>query len=301
MEQKTYKFVTHNSRFHTDDVFACAVLSLVLKKQGATYTVTRTRDPQIIEAGDFVFDIGGIHDPASKRFDHHQKGGAGVRDNGVPYAACGLVWREYGEFLSGSALIAQKIDAKLFQPIDSEDNGVSVYTQIGDVAPFSIQNLIGVFRTTWKEDESLMDVKFLELVALAEKIIEREIVWARDVQEAYGIVMEAYEKASDKRVIVFETSVPAEEVLMQFPEPLFVVRPNTDGNWRITGISAKPHSFEIRKQLPQAWAGLRDQELAQVTGISDAVFCHNGLFLAVAKSREGVLALAKIALESDAE
>jgi len=36
--------------------------------------------------------------------------------------------------------------------------------------------------------------------------------------------------------------------------------------------------------------------LAKVTGVPDATFCHNGRFLAVAKSKEGALKLAEIAL-----
>ena len=56
--------------------------------------------------------------------------------------------------------------------------------------------------------------------------------------------------------------------------------------------------FEDRMKLPAAWAGLRDEELAKVTGVPDAVFCHRALFLAVAKSKEGALALAKLALSN---
>jgi uncharacterized UPF0160 family protein len=39
-----------------------------------------------------------------------------------------------------------------------------------------------------------------------------------------------------------------------------------------------------------------NEELAQVTGVADAVFCHNKLFMAVAKSKEGAIKLAELAL-----
>ncbi len=294
-----YTFVTHNARFHADDIFACAILALVAKQEGSTWTVVRTRNPEVIAVGDFVFDVGGIYDPEKRRFDHHQKGGAGERSNGIPYASCGLVWKTYGDMLTGNPALTQKIDQKLFQPIDLEDNGKEVSTEIiPDVTPFTVQNLFYAFRTTWKEDDALLDSIFLDLVALAEKVLERTIIRAQASAEAEAIVEEVYQASSDKRVIVFDQSVPAEDVLMKYPEPLFMVLPNTDGTWRLVGVSAKAHSFERRKDLPKAWAGLMNEQLAQVTGVSDAQFCHNGRWLAVARSKEGILALAKLAIQA---
>jgi len=51
--------------------------------------------------------------------------------------------------------------------------------------------------------------------------------------------------------------------------------------------------------LPAEWAGLRDAELARVTGVADAVFCHRNRFMAVARTKEGAVALAKLALKTD--
>jgi uncharacterized UPF0160 family protein len=42
---------------------------------------------------------------------------------------------------------------------------------------------------------------------------------------------------------------------------------------------------------------LRDAELAAVTGVPDAGFCHNGRFIATAKSYEGIRAMAALALQ----
>jgi uncharacterized UPF0160 family protein len=38
------------------------------------------------------------------------------------------------------------------------------------------------------------------------------------------------------------------------------------------------------------------EALAAVTGVPDALFCHKGLWLVTAKTREGIMELAKIAL-----
>ena len=85
---------------------------------------------------------------------------------------------------------------------------------------------------------------------------------------------------------------------MAYPEPLYTIQPNTDGSWRVTGINAKKFSFEVRHPFPKAWAGLRDDDMAKASGIADAIFCHNGRFLAVAKSREGAIRLAQLAVEN---
>ncbi len=294
---KPVTLVTHSGKFHSDDIFACAILSLVLEKEGKKAKIIRTRDPEIIASGDYVFDVGGEHDPALRRFDHHQKGGAGARENGIPYAACGLVWKAFGATLCGDAVAADRIDKKLIQPIDAHDNGVSLVEVKGDIRPYTIQDAFGSFIALSKEEESANDANFNMVVTFAKKILTREIFNSQYVVKFNATVKSLYENAADKRIIIFDENIPAEEVLMAYPEPLYMVRPNTDGNWRVTGVNAKQFSFEMRHPFPIAWAGLRDDDMAKVSGVSDAVFCHNGRFLAVAKSREGAIRLAQLAVE----
>ena len=83
---------THSGKFHADDVWAVAVLDIMFPD----CELVRTRDPQRIEAADFAVDVGGIWDPLSGRFDHHQKDFSGARQSGVVYASAGLVWKTYG-------------------------------------------------------------------------------------------------------------------------------------------------------------------------------------------------------------
>jgi uncharacterized UPF0160 family protein len=293
--QKKPKIVTHTGRFHADDIFACATLQILL---GNNITITRTRDEKIIQEADYVFDVGGIHDPATKRFDHHQKGGAGARENGVPYAAFGLVWKEYGEAVAGSKEVAEKIDEILVQAIDAGDNAVETFTAIpGKPFPFLIQSAFGAFKPTWKEGDNT-DTGFFTAVAFAKEILSREIIQTQDYFEAKKYIQDIYEKTADKRLIILDKRYPWEELLLPYAEPLIVVVPTPAGTWKAETTLVSSKSFERRIKLPESWAGLRDQDLAIATGVSDAVFCHNGRFIAVAKSKEGALALAKLALEA---
>jgi uncharacterized UPF0160 family protein len=77
----------------------------------------------------------------------------------------------------------------------------------------------------------------------------------------------------------------------------FVVAPSR-GEWQLKTINVSVDSFESRRPLPANWAGLRGPDLVAVTGISDAVFCHAGRFVAITRSREGAMALLRKALES---
>ena len=60
-------------------------------------------------------------------------------------------------------------------------------------------------------------------------------------------------------------------------------------------------SFDNRLDLPAAWAGLSGAELAAATGVDDAIFAHAARFYAAAGSREGIIALARLALASRPE
>ena len=115
--------------------------------------------------------------------------------------------------------------------------------------------------------------------------------------EAKDFVKNAYEKSIDKKIVIIDGPYPWHDILGDYPEPIYAIFPKTD-TWRVECVRKYKYSFENRKSLPESWAGLRDIELAKVTGVADATFCHNGRFLAVAKSKEGALMLARKALEN---
>ena len=285
----------HDGKFHADDIFATATIELML---GRKVRIVRTRDDAKLAKADFVADVGNVYDPSKQRFDHHMREGAGARENGIPYAAFGLVWKEYGEKVCSSKEIADRIDARLIAPIDAEDNGMSIYDPKGETTPFTIQQFFYLHRPTWKESEELYDEAFPDLVALAKEVILREIEITRDVLEAREIAEKAYAEAEDKRLIVLEIACPHGETLAAHPEPLVVVFPRRGStNWGVGLVPSGEGMFQDRMKLPEAWAGLRDEDMAKASGVPDAIFCHRARFLAVAKSKEGALALAKLALD----
>lgn len=304
MEKKT--IITHSGSYHADDMFAVATLLLFLEREGKSaaasgetaFEVIRTRDDAVIEKGDYVVDVGGVYDEARKRFDHHQAGGAGKRENGIPYASFGLVWKYCGEKLCGSKEVAEAIERRLVQPIDANDSGFDIVeNKFEDIHPYLVQNFLYAFQPTWKESGASIDDIFLKLLDIAKQILEREIKRAQDGVEAKDFVEKAYQDASDKRLIVLDGAWPWKDVIMEHPEPLFVVFPEISGHWGVRAVPKETHSFQNRKDLPAEWAGKRKEEFVKVSGVSDAIFCHLNLFVAYAASKEGAIALAKLALK----
>lgn len=75
---------THAGMFHADDVFATALIKMI------NPSIKICRVFNVPDNAEFAYDIGG------GKYDHHQQD-AEVRENGVPYASFGLLWRELGK------------------------------------------------------------------------------------------------------------------------------------------------------------------------------------------------------------
>ncbi|GMU73905.1 MAG: UPF0160 protein [Candidatus Campbellbacteria bacterium] len=299
MAEKKIRIVTHNAGFHADDVFAVATLALLLGDDNIE--VVRTRDQSLIDAGDYVLDVGFVYDEAKNRFDHHQEVGAGMRDNGIPYASFGLVWKKFGVQVCGSQEVADRIDTRLVQQVDAYDNGTKLFSlNERNTPPFLVQDVMSLFEPMWRESRS-NDEGFLEAVELAKKILTRLIVSAKGEIEIKTIVDDAYEKAPNKQLIVFDESLVVDRILVALflgahPDTLYFIRKHEGGRWQLVCVVDPPMYDDNRKPLPDAWRGKQEAELAAVTGVPDAYFCHREGFMAVADSKEGALKLAEIAL-----
>jgi len=282
---------THNGNFHADDVFSIAALKNIFP----SFKLIRTRDLELIGKADIVIDVGGEYDADAGRFDHHQRGGAGERENGIPYSSFGLIWQKYGlEICQGNQEVAKSVDTGLVSTIDAIDCG-----HVEGVAKgISLSHTISMFNPTWQED-SHFDSCFDEAVDFASRVLTRFIASASGGINAKDIVAKAIDDAEDPRVIVLEKYTPWKTTVHTLSkEALYVIYPSGSGQWRIQTVPVELGSFEDRKSLPKPWAGLSDEALKDVTGIADAMFCHNGLFIAGAESFESTMKMASIALQS---
>ncbi len=296
MQLKT--IVTHNGAFHTDEIFAVATILLALS--GKKSRIVRTRDESFFGSADFVVDVGGVYEPSTNRFDHHQIGGAGARENNLPYASFGLVWRKYGEELSGSKEAARRIDLRLVCPVDAVDNGVASAGMIFEnIYSYTITDFFSSFYPLYNAGHADTDKAFLEAVTAAKELLQREIDRTYVVIELEERVREIYSGTEKKEIIIFDDRYPWKEVLIAYPEPVYVIYPDKNNDaWAVKAVNVGPQSFALRKPFPEEWAGKQGRDLAEASGVPDAIFCHNARFIAIAKSKEGAMALANKALNS---
>jgi len=293
------QIITHSGNFHPDEIFGVATLRILF---GNDVEIIRTRDLSLISgrtSEDIVLDVGLVYDATKNLFDHHQQGGAGKRENGVPYASFGLIWKHFGEKVSGSKRAAESIEEKLVLTIDAGDNGIDTFQKANkNFKPYLIEGALISFLPTWKEKEVSIDEAFLKAVDFAQAILEREIVKAQAFIDGEAEVEKAYAQAEDKRIIILNNTYSWRDVIGKYPEPLFVIM--NDGvqtTWAVSAVKKDGVSFQSRKLFPESWGGKSGSELVKVTGVVDANFCHNGRFILVANSKEGALKLAQMAVE----
>lgn len=308
---------THSGKFHADDVWAVAVLDMVYPGSD----ILRTRDMGKIAAADFAVDVGGLWDPASGRFDHHQKEFEGARQSGVMYASAGLVWKEYGarcvsliaQQRAGHALapeqaqdIAWAIDADLVQYLDMSDNGAARNAPGG----YGLSAVVSGFNLNWLDEaraggpeaaEAMRLNAFRRAMEFIKHIIVNNVAYRVSAMLALEQVRQS-ERIEGGRVLLLPNSALPWTTLVrrEMPEVLFVISHNIgEDRYMLHTVPAAADSFEARRDLPACWGGLRDTELQAVTGVSDAQFCHKGLFIGAAKSYAGALAMARLALADE--
>lgn len=291
-EKKT--IITHSGHFHPDEIFAVAVLRIILENK-YKLEIIRTRDEEIIKRGDYVVDVGMVYDKEKNRFDHHQLFGAGVRENGIPFASFGLVWERYGMEVSlNNKDIFNKINKMLVLPIDALDNGVLIERSINGIEDYTIFDYFNSFNPTWKEGYEKSLEKFIFLTGVAKEIIKREVKIIKDNLESKMEVEKIYRESKDKRLLILDKQYYIKDVVYDNVDILLIIYYNqNENNWHIRCAKDAKMSFISRISFPDSWAGKRDEDLEKETGVDGSIFCHKGKFFMVMKTKEGAIEIAK--------
>lgn len=295
--------VTHSGGFHADELLSSVILTRLFPEA----RIVRSRAPDwITPAGDrIIYDVGGAFDPAAGIFDHHQRG-APLRDDGQPFSSFGLVWRQFGrDYLNAVGVPAEDIDTlhasfdlDFVLPVDLMDNGALSPSAAGALAKLTLPVLLETLKPVFDDKEPGADDRaFHEALAIARGFVEASIRQAAAKLRAESIVLRAITAAGDGRVLELPMGMPFRPGIVKAGAEhlLFVVHPR-DTDWCLTGIRRSSDGFELRADLPAAWAGLTGDALAAVCGVAGATFCHNGRFIAAATTREAALEMARIAV-----
>ena len=292
--------VTHAGTFHADEIFATLILSKTMPEI-TLIRVPEFREQEKSEANPnvMVYDIGG------KEYDHHQLGGNGIRENGIKYAACGLIWKAFGRELLKKYDVKEidytfdYIDRNLIQFIDANDNGQLPKLQT-DYRNVHLSHIVSLFNPKWDEKVD-SDENFMKALSVCEIIFNEFLHDTFSKMKAKDLVDKAIEN-SENGIMVLDTFAPWKEFLLnskneKAKDIIFAVFPSSRGGYNVYAVPLELGSFENRKSLPVGWRGLRDKDLQEVTGVETARFCHNAGFICSADSKEGALELANIANE----
>jgi uncharacterized UPF0160 family protein len=288
------RLVTHNGSFHADDLFAAATLSLYLDKKGLDYEIVRTRDMEVIKNADYVFDVGGIYDPNINRFDHHQKNGSGIRENGIPYAAFGLVWKHFGmDLCENDKEVWEIIDREIASPIDANDNGVDIVSlKFNNIKPYMGSRVFSIFEPTWQETENHIDQIFKDQVIKIKEVLKREIKVAKDDALGMHILEKAYQDTENKKIIILEQSLPRylyQQFLSSYKEPMYLILPSEHSeSYKVEAISISPQTMKSRLPFPEKWRGFiyNENNKEHTSKIPGVYFVHNSGFLANLNNKE---------------
>lgn len=331
----TQKFIgTHNGTFHCDEALAVSMLKLLPKF--ATHDVLRTRDETKLAQCEIIVDVGGVYNPDTLRFDHHQRSFTCTFDQrATKLSSAGLVYQHFGrEIIQHLAapsklddatldLLHQKAYKNFIEHIDGIDNGVEVATAAGDAkltynyqVSTNLSSRVSYLNPRWNEDQSearvnaqFQQAMYMTITEFTDAIHDLLHSWlpAREIVEK--AVSNRFQTHKSGEIVYLPEYCPwkshlhdLEEKLMISGQIKFVLYNDATGNMtRVQAINVEPGSFALRKGLLPAWRSLRDEELSRVSGIEGCTFVHNAGFIGGNRTFEGALEMAVKSLEEPVE
>lgn len=253
------KALCHAGSFHADDVFSGALLKLLNPE------IEIIRSNIVPENFDgIIFDIG------NGEFDHHSLPRE-ERENGIPYAAFGKLWRKFGHLLC-SKFVVKYIDTMVCSKLDLNDN-TGEYNMLSEV--------ISLFNPFWKEETST-DEAYFETLEIAKTILLRYIKKGISEETAAKEIEKSLKNSSIKGVLLLEKYIPWTYYTSCHKELNLKVAiyPSNRGGFCVQIV---PNSnFE----LPRDWWGIMNKENSHIDGLT---FCHATGFLASFETLEDAI------------
>lgn len=294
--------VTHDGSFHPDEVMACAVLT----KLFPSYTIIRSREPEILHRAKIVVDVGGVYDPDHYRYDHHLPSPP-LRPDGTPYSSIGLIWKHYGHEFVSSLLpkeassfindIYRRINDNYISPIDAKDNGLhhefitSIDRIVFDLRPRTDD-------VPLYEIRQLMDDHFTQAVTIARMIL------CNIVKNYYHDILDQkeYDALFEQNDDITITKRDLHAARFAHTDVKFLIHPKEIDRkpyqqYHITCVPFPHDHFSQKIPLPKAWAGLKHPELAQVSGIKTATYLHHKCFFGITQTLEDAYAMCHQAIK----
>lgn len=322
---------THSNIFHIGEVVAISILCLAHEKD--EIVIIRSKKYEELEKCDYVVNVG-EGNGENGRYGHYHKT-IEKRKNGNLYGNAGFVWRDFGDkiieeifnkdilknrrviekmFVNTETAkelvnkqVKKMVDEDLIQNIDLHQNGIKLAKDF---------NYVHSFLPKWYVEESYEDL-FDETLEITNKILKRYIIKKIDEVLAseeinnrltYGFYGNRFLKNNIVEipkqhmpwlniVIDYNNNIKEDKNVKDKKEKTveFVMFPYHRGGWAAQAVpSSKKNIFEKIVPFPKEWSG-ETVNLAKITGVNDAIYCHKSCFFVRAGSREGVIKLCQLA------
>lgn len=326
---------THSGTFQADEAMGVFLLRQLPEYRRSKVVRSRDQDVLdpldiVIDVGGIYNHEALRYDHHQRGYDERFDSGKNGSTDGrvTKLSASGLVYRHYGkqvlqEFYPDLPpilvdLAYTKIYDKLLEALDAIDTGVELAPEGVELLyrdSTGLSSRVSRLNPRWNEiDESTgekpsHDDRFAQAVELCgqdfvsvmTQVVESDIPARKFVEQA---LLKRQETDLSGEIICFSHGgLPWRDHLYELEkeykvDPLikFVLYQDVSGMWRVQAVTIEGRGFENRLSLPASWRGVRDQDLAAVSGIEGARFCHAAGFIGGANTYEGVLAMAKAAL-----
>jgi len=301
------KLITHNQKFHYDEILATAVLQTIFPNT----KVIRTRDEEVIKTGDIVYDVGRVYDPSRHRYDHHQNtfNDCFSPKYKIKLSSAGLVFKHFHEELfekygmkKGTPIFEDMVDkvySEFFLPADAIDNGYDC--TFGEIKVRSVADVVDQFNS-YSETDTEADAYARFMSAL--KIVAADLHnYLEYVLQDYAVSYESmYHKIKDfnGEIFIIEKRIP-NSVIFELNEKLnkdlkYVIYKG-ERESRIYTIPKVIGKFGIKYPLHSDWRGLVGDELDKISGIPNCVFVHSSGFTGGNTTLDGAIEMCKKSLK----
>lgn len=286
---KEATLITHDGKFHPDDVFSTAFLT----KYYGSGILYRTSNIDGASKGATIYDVG------FTKFDHHGQNPE-KRTEKITYSSFGLLWREYGkDFLrknnyTNIEKLFKGIDETLVTQIDAIDNGYFPKI-VCEYNLLDLDKIIDQFNKRWYEENNNNE-NFLRAVDFASIIFDNVLKSEYAKIKAFEECAPFIEKCQGE-ILYLPKFIPYKDAIFEIQNDIkIIIFPSDRGGYAIKPKTKSKDSYELLVNFPKRLWGLHDEELVKASSIETATFIHKTGFIANAKTLDDATKLATLAL-----
>ena len=298
---------THDGTFHSDEVFAIALIKMFYKKN---LKIIRTRDDIILkkakeDKNSFVIDVGGEYNEKYKNFDHHQRTfnhkwkKSKTKKKEILFSSCGLVWRflrRKGYLKKYDNEVLDKVETNLIQKIDMHDNGIKNWTLSQMISKCNREeNKIEDF-------QKAVDMAFIHL----ENSFYSEIV---NIKKYKMFLNDIENYNPEDQYFISQTTIKDAEVLNKISNEtnaLFIIYPHNEceegESWRIKSVNHyNENGDKVNILAPESWRGETGKRLQNKTNLKGLLFVHRAGFTIGVKTLNQAIKVVNYIIENKEE